>query len=257
MQSELIEKVISALSCPVCKDNLARPVILPCGLTVCQAHTDTSTTASSCFTCVGCDKLHTRPDEGFIPNKCLEALVNVQKGKEHKKGLLLCQELKADIDKLGQTLKDPHNFLHNQVFEYHNMVDLKRERLKLAIDEQADSLHKSLDEFEKDRRNFVDSGKLMVKFQDELEKFKKEHDSYVDGLQRLNVRNTRAYAKCLQLQCRDQLNSISKIIYKSQRLLKLPKDSKLNQHLKAFLELGTLIANEDDDSVILILYFSC
>lgn len=221
-------QILSSFQCIYCQKTFVSPIILPCGLTICQAHTSNEMN----FACLGCEKPHVKPEQGFPPNKALESLIESanqvnSNDQEHLKGMALCEKLKSEIDKFDLIMRDPHSFIHDHVAAFRNLVDLKRESFKLAIDEYANRVHKSIDEYEQERKKFVDSGEFAAKATTtndnetlSLEKFKSSHESFVTDLNRLNAVNMNHHAEYVQQKCQQEIDSISKITNEIEKSLK-------------------------------------
>jgi len=95
-----LEKVNALFNCTLCKGVLVDPIILPCGETVCKAHTD-EISNGKCMLCSGTHSLF--PKEGFLENRIVKDLLenraneinlNFSKFKDYKK---IIQDLNGNL----------------------------------------------------------------------------------------------------------------------------------------------------------------
>ena len=73
-----------AMKCSECENMLEKPVILPCGESVCRKHIPVVAKEGGenpKFYCKVCDDSHHVPSDGFPANKALEKFFNM--GKEY------------------------------------------------------------------------------------------------------------------------------------------------------------------------------
>ena len=72
-----LEKINDLFNCKICKDVLVDPIILPCGETVCKAHTD-EISKGKCMLCSG---THIVPKEGFLGNRIVKHQLDLKINK--------------------------------------------------------------------------------------------------------------------------------------------------------------------------------
>ena len=145
----MMDQILSALKCVNCRDTLSKPVLLPCGHTICQIHTEIAEAQIICFKC-GCRHFNT----GFIINEAVSDMIKAQLynfdfGHQHKETSNSFERLKKQLDKNNLVLNDLEYFIHESIGELRNHVMLKSEQLKLRIDEITQELIDDLDEYEK------------------------------------------------------------------------------------------------------------
>jgi uncharacterized UBP type Zn finger protein len=170
------------------------PITLVCGYTICKSHLDKmindSTNKKNMFNCEMCNKEHYVPNGGFVINK------HIQKALEFKfhdfkpspifdECKQIIKETKESADKVQTISNDPENFIYEYFSDLKRKVDLRREELKLKIDEYSDQLVQSIEATY--ARNYVctqlSKGKKLMKepfieSNNELNKIIKEFDIF-------------------------------------------------------------------------------
>ena len=185
-----MDKISKALKCAECREILRSPVILPCGLSVCKHHTE----AKSSFYCMSCADEHSSP-RGFPSNKALEEMIaaeiqELDLGKEHKLALDLCAQLDTTIEKLASAYENPELYIHEKMSSLKNKVDLKRELLKLRIDEIADKMIEKVVKYEDECVTHSKSSSFKTDFEEVDDKVKSAKDDckkWSANLNRLRV----------------------------------------------------------------------
>ena len=122
-------EVISLFNCQLCHRVLTDPVILPCGETVCKAHSE----EIGQDTCKLCSATHSVPKEGFLANKMVRNQLELQLNKlnfnfsqfNDYKGII--EDLnKQEVETMEQ---DPENYIYEYYNELIRQVDVRRETL--------------------------------------------------------------------------------------------------------------------------------
>ncbi len=72
-----LEKINHLFNCQICKDLLVDPIILPCGETVCNVHTEKISEEN----CLLCTEMHTSPKSGFPSNKIVKNQLDLKINK--------------------------------------------------------------------------------------------------------------------------------------------------------------------------------
>jgi len=146
------ENVNALFNCKLCQSVLVDPIILPCGETVCKAHT----VEISKDKCMLCNGTHTVPKEGFLENKFaknqldLEAnktSLNFSQFKDYNKTL---QNLNENLKEIESIRKDPENFITEYFGELSRQVDLRRETLIEDIHKYSDELIQKIEKLKQD-----------------------------------------------------------------------------------------------------------
>jgi len=136
------EKINALFNCKICKDVLEDPIILPCGETVCKAHTD----AIKKGKCMSCSGAHLVPKEGFLENRIVKQQLdleinkinwNFSKFKDYQK---IIQDLNNNFKETEAIQKDPENYISDYFGELTRQVDLRRETLIEDIHKYSDEL---------------------------------------------------------------------------------------------------------------------
>lgn len=158
-----METIRSALKCSMCNGYLNTPVIMPCGETICEIHANSENEES--IYCFGCGKSHEIPKDGFIRVKSLERIMETRinefnLGKEHSDAVESIENFKDSIGQLSLLIKDPDYVLNETVDSFKRRVHLKSEELKLLIDEDAEYLIDSLDNFHRQSIHKTGSSEL-------------------------------------------------------------------------------------------------
>ena len=141
------------LTCKYCNEIYTEPVTLNCcGDNICKRHINEflyfgETNKLLCPLC-NLENAH----QNFNVNKLIQSLI---KNELHKLDLdpnykATLDGLKGEIEKLETILKDPENFIFDEIGELKRKVDLDREKLKSEIDALAEELIQKLESFEKE-----------------------------------------------------------------------------------------------------------
>jgi len=147
-----LENVNALFNCKICKGVLVDPIILPCGETVCKAHTDEISKGK----CMSCNGIHTVPKEGFLENKFaknqldLEAkktILNFNKFNGYNK---ILQDLNENLKEIESIQKDPESYISEYFGELTRQVDLRRETLIEDIHKYSDELIQKIEKLKQD-----------------------------------------------------------------------------------------------------------
>jgi len=166
-----LEKINDLFNCKVCKGVLVDPILLPCGETVCKAHTD-EISKDKCMLCSG---THLIPLEGFLENRIVKDLLenraneinlNFSKFKEYKK---IIQDLNENLSEIETIQKDPENYLSEYFGELTRQVDLRRVTVIRDIHKYSDEL---IQKIEKLKQDCVEKSKEATKITQVLETIK-------------------------------------------------------------------------------------
>lgn len=147
-----IDQVKSLFDCCVCNKLLVEPITFVCGNNVCKAHIDEQLeSGENKYQCDLCQEKHNVPEKGFVINKQIQKALDIQFNtlklspifEECKKTIEETSEIASRIDSLS---KDPNNYIYEYFNDIKSKVDLRREELKLNIDQYSDELIKSIEE---------------------------------------------------------------------------------------------------------------
>ena len=140
------------LTCKCCNKIYNNPVALACGDTVCRHHIDeliSNNSSSKKFTCPLCNEENSI--QNLKVNKLIQSLLEIELHEFKMNPIYetVLDNLKKEIANLETILKDPENYIYEQISELRRQVDLDRENFKSQIDELADVLIQQLESFEK------------------------------------------------------------------------------------------------------------
>ena len=146
-----MEFILNIIKCPICEFTLNSPIILPCGHSICKWHASDNDDKS--IKCVKCLDEHSIPSNGFPQNQTLIDLIDAEIeqldfGETYKKAKLGCRNLDILHDEIESLIRDPSFFAYQKVNDLKNKVNIKREELKLLIDEETDLLLDKLSKYE-------------------------------------------------------------------------------------------------------------
>jgi len=146
------EKLNALFNCKLCKDVLVDPILLPCGETVCKAHTDDISKGK----CMLCSRTHLVPKEGFPSNKFAknqldlkinEINLNFSQFNDYNK---IIQDLNENLKEIEAIRNDPDNYISEYFGELTRQVDLRRETLIEDIQKYSDELIQKIQKLKQD-----------------------------------------------------------------------------------------------------------
>jgi len=146
------EKLNALFNCNICKGVLVDPVILPCGETVCKAHTDEIRKGK----CMLCDGSHIVPKEGFLENRIVKNQLDLRVDNinlnfsQFKNNNKIIQDLNNKLKEMEAIRKDPENYISEYFGELTRQVDLRRETLIEDIHKYSDELIQKIEKLKQD-----------------------------------------------------------------------------------------------------------
>ena len=196
---------IDMIKCPICKEILNLPVILPCGHTVCKNHVDKVTeNKETKIMCSLCDEFYVIPANGFVTNRVLNSLLEnetkmVYFGNNIRSSYNSAKETYESFEELldgfNRIKNDPEMKIHTVINELRNNVDVRREYLKEEIDKKSLAMIEKLNEFEKDCKANVPNVKFDSKIGEKWERLKIYLRKHLDETRKKNV-TVEIYDKC-------------------------------------------------------------
>jgi hypothetical protein len=139
-----IDKIKNLFKCDVCLQLLKEPVALTCGSTVCKSHLE-DLSESGVFQCEKCHEEHTAPTGGFKINNIVQDALN--NNLNSLKASPIFEQCKVQIEHAAKSISDieympddPENYVYEYFEDIKRQVDLRREELKLKIDEYSDEI---------------------------------------------------------------------------------------------------------------------
>jgi hypothetical protein len=154
--------LIDLLSCKLCSQQLKdSPIVLSCcGETICQSHlNDPKLAEAGCvdennnlasYECELCHCRHDMSNKTFPINKMVESMLKLATGQTADKAKQKCHKLRKILNEVNKLIQSPGCFVFDHTAELKRIVDLRREELKLKIDEQSIEMIQRLDLFRKD-----------------------------------------------------------------------------------------------------------
>ena len=215
------------LTCKCCNEILKNPITLNCcGDNICQQHLNEliSSNSSNRFMCPLCNKENL--NQLFHINNLIQSLLEVELHMFKINPIYdsVLNNLKKEIGNLVSILKDPENYIYEEISELKRQVDLDRERLKIQIDELANDLIQQLESYEK--------------------RFKSEYKAKVDlehynGLVESSKKQLVEYERCLSLFSIEKEDRYAKRIESEKMIDKLrPEIKELKEKLLANLSIS-------------------
>ena len=131
------------LTCNLCECFFESAIILPCFETMCLKHVEELKSGygglNEEIKCHFCGEQHQIPRNGFANNKQVTGMIQLEYHKiELSKSSLandLCKKIDEIIAKYENLNKEPENYIQDYFQELINQIDLRREEIKLDIDE--------------------------------------------------------------------------------------------------------------------------
>lgn len=152
-----------AIMCGECSNFLVKPVMLPCGSSVCHKHLENLDNQT--FFCKLCEVDHHIEKSYMNINKGLEVLINanlenLNLGSDYKAAVNLCKEYHQAIKNAESITNDPSMFIRNTIDQLKNVTEIIREEHKLKIDEKANEIIEKLDKYSAECQKNLDSADI-------------------------------------------------------------------------------------------------
>jgi WD40 repeat protein len=133
-----------------CKMYFEKPIILPCGNTICQEHVQLSRT--NVFKCEFCSEEHAIPLNGFPVNKALMKMIELN---QHLSGLQ--KEAKQSYEKFNLIIHDFQQsdlinsdaYIFNYFFNLRRQIESHRDQFIEELNKKSENLIKKLNDLEK------------------------------------------------------------------------------------------------------------
>jgi len=190
-----IDKVKTLFDCSLCNELLVDPVTIPCGYSICKKHlpdvvlVQDSNNSDKSFKCDICKVEHFFPKEGIVINRHIQNALDIKFSnlrlnpvyEECKKVIIEAQSNLAQVEVLD---KDPEGFIYEYFEDIKRNVDLRREELKLKIDNSSDDIIKLI---EKTKASCVELSKTVDKLTAEIKKLKKELNLLIERFDTFDI----------------------------------------------------------------------
>jgi hypothetical protein len=144
-----IYQVKNLFDCEQCNQLLVDPVTLLCGYSVCKRHLDelleNTPKELNTFECELCKEKHSIQEDGFAINKIIQNALNIKLSTlklnpVYEECKTEINEARMNIQMIENLDKDPENFIFEYFEELKRKVDLRRETLKLELDNCSDEI---------------------------------------------------------------------------------------------------------------------
>ena len=175
-----IQQMKRLLECDLCNDVILDPVTLPCDNTICRSHLDKLLTDASneknTFLCLVCHKEHIIPKKGFIVNNRIQKLLtldlNIMKASPlFDECIKEIENAKENVLKVEELQKNGEMYIYDYFENIKRQVDIRREDLKLKIDNFSDEIIKSV---ELNQKSYIKLSKEVNKITENINKSKNE-----------------------------------------------------------------------------------
>ncbi len=137
-----LEKINDLFECKICKDLLVDPIILPCGETVCNVHTEKISEDN----CLLCTEMHISPKSGFPSNKIVKNQLDLEINKtkldftQFNEYHVILRELNRNLKEIDALRKNPEDYISEYFAILTRQINLRRETLIEDIHNYSDEL---------------------------------------------------------------------------------------------------------------------
>jgi hypothetical protein len=189
------ELVKDLIYCKVCNELFDKPVILPCGETICSKHEiDFKDARFQCTFCSGQHKLASETDH-FPCNKIAQGLLEKQLqelnlGDIHKSAVASLKSLKESIQNFESFGDNAEDKIYGYFATLKNQVDLKRETMIQKINDSSEKLLSEIAALEaKCKQKWTESGFKLPKAR-QLSQMKAQACEWEKNLEKLVINET-------------------------------------------------------------------
>lgn len=150
-----IDQIKRLFDCDICNSLLIDPVQIPCGNTVCKSHVrellERRPKQKDSFVCEFCEEEHVVPVNGFAVNKRMKSVLDSELNNltidmpTYNRCKRTIEEAKENAEKLESISKDPESFIVKYFEQIKNEVYLRREKLKVEIDQHSEEIIERID----------------------------------------------------------------------------------------------------------------
>ena len=157
-----MDSLEESIKCKSCDEVISQPVILYCGHSICKYHVDIAVEENQkLIKCYICDESFDIPTKGFVRNRALENLMEVDideldLGEEYNSAFDKCNYFGDLLEQLSPIKNDPETRIHTVLSELRDKVILRREDLKQDIDKKAQEFINKINDYEKECKSFIE-----------------------------------------------------------------------------------------------------
>jgi DNA repair exonuclease SbcCD ATPase subunit len=237
-----MESLLKFIKCSKCFELLEKPAVLPCGNFICEKHQHEDRDDNNSVYCSVCDLHHVIPNGGLIRILALENLIGqnidcIDLGDEYRSAYDKLEDFSDLFERFEKLKNDPDDKIYSKINELKSEIDLRREELKNKIDEDALSIIKKLDDYEKECKTNIASIKAEIENNENLNEWGKDLD-----LWRLQMRT---FKKDIDMWKKIHEESSSKYGEMETAYYKFYKDLFLNR-LNDYNDLKLFVGNDSD-----------
>ena len=174
-----MECLLEPIQCTKCFEQLKNPVVLPCGNAICDKHQHEVRDDNKSIYCSVCDLHHDIPNGGFVRNLALEKLIErnikcIDLGDEYRSAYEKLEDFSDLFERFEKLKNDPDDKIYSKINELKSEIDLRREELKNKIDDDALSIIKKLDDYEKECMANISSIKAEIENNEKWNEWKED-----------------------------------------------------------------------------------
>ena len=188
-----VDQLKSISDCDRCNNLLVDPIVMPCGNVICKKHLNeilnNISKEKNTFICGICLEEHQIPKNGFIVNNRLQKLTKFKLNTlklspvfhECTKEI---EDAKDNMFKVELLEQNAENYIYEYFEDIKRQVDIRREDLKLKIDEYSDEMIKSV---ELNQMNLIKLTKEVNQMTTVIEKSKNELKKLITQFDTLEI----------------------------------------------------------------------
>lgn len=161
---------IDSLKCKICHFTIRAAILLPCEISICKKHLNKEQTMN----CFNCESVHSLSDNDICPNFKANHIIDS------------LTKLEAIIPKIKQLIERPTDFIDNFIDNLKNKIDIKREEIKLEINNALENIIKQNETFLDESENFK-----ILKYQffiDQIDSLSLNHNSISNQTELLSLK---------------------------------------------------------------------
>jgi hypothetical protein len=220
----MLKTINNLICCKLCKQILKKPVVLPCGESICAIHEEQFKNKETAK-CQLCDEEHFLNNaQNFLANKVVDGFLageisRLNFGKKHENTTQLLIELNTSLYHFDKLRSNPGDLIFEKFQAMRNKVDLIREKILQNVNECSEKIISDIDSYEEECKQqlFELESKLVSNSKFDLSKLRdelKEWDTNMNKLyfdetlcSEINL-NCQAYSKSLEKTLNELKNEI-------------------------------------------------
>ena len=241
-----MSKLQDLLKCAMCNQTFTgKPILLDCcNVTICEHHIQDNLTTNRkrrLFTCSLCEATHHMTNnKKFAPNKTIENLLEIEIVEEFDFGEIFSQtydeinNLESSSQKINYLIKDPKNYIFKKISKLKRDVDLRREELKVKIDEISNEMIEKLNSFQQECYYNIDKIKIEEKTKDLVKEIESDLDVWTKDNKRVllisnDIKRKEIHTKAIELdtklfnrlkELKEELMMNQNWVYKENKMVK-------------------------------------